>query len=383
VTRILLLAAEPSGDQAGKELCLALRAADPDADIIGAGGPAMASVGLNLPIDLSGLSVLGFVEGIKAYRRVVEAADAAVAQIIAQGPDAVVLIDSYGFMLRVGQRLKAQAPNIRRIKYIGPQVWATRPGRAKVIADAFELLLCIHTFEQPLYAGLPIQTVAMGNPAVSRTLSGDAATFRSAYGLEDKFVLGILPGSRASEIARVLPTLGRAACRLAAGNPNLRLVCVVSPNVTEAVHAEVSTWPAQVICVDTAEKASAFLSMDAALACSGTVTTELGLAGVPMVVAYKMGWITWALARFLLYKAPYVTLMNMAANAEVAPEFIQTKMTPTRIAQAVQAMIDDPAQRAEQARQQNVALDLMGRNKAPAAEVATGAILDFLSNKRD
>jgi lipid-A-disaccharide synthase len=127
--------------------------------------------------------------------------------------------------------------------------------------------------------------------------------------------------------------------------------------------------------VEEAEKEDAFAAATAALATSGTVTTEVALQGAPMAVGYRLGWVTWALARGLLYRAPFMTLFNIAAGREVAPEFIQTRCTATDLAHAVRPLLTDASARAAQVAAQDAALDKMGRGQRPAADIAAEAVL--------
>lgn len=374
--KVFLVAAEASGDALGADLIRALRAREPGLEIAAIGGEAMAAEGAPSAISIEGLAILGFIDGLRAYDRVVKKVAEATDAIIAAKPDAVVLIDSWGFTLRVAQQLKARAPAIKRIKYIGPQVWATRPGRAKTLAEAVDHLICIHAFETPFYAPYGLPCTVSGNPAIGRFVAGDGAAFRArhAIGQEAPFLL-VLPGSRNSEIRRVGPTLWRAAALLKQERPNLRVGCVVSGQVAEAVRASALDG---VLLIDEREKQAAFAAATVAIAASGTVTTELALAGAPVIVGYKLGWITWALARFVLLKSKYVTLMNVAADREVAPELIQTKFTPERVAAAAAKLLADQSARRAQIAAQNAALDAMGRGEPPAAEIAAGAVLSVV-----
>lgn len=377
--RVFLVAAETSGDLLGADLIRALRARDPGLEFAGVGGAAMAAAGVQSAVSIADLAILGFVDGLKAYDRVVKRAEETTEAVVAARPDAVVLIDSWGFTLRVAQRLKERLPNAARIKYIGPQVWATRPGRAKTLADAVDHLICIHAFEQPFYAPYHLPTTVGGNPAVGRYVKGDGAAFRARRGIgPDERILLVLPGSRRSEIRYVGPTLWRAASQLAQSRADLKLVSVLAHDVAESARAQA---PPGALLVDESEKADAFAAATAAIAASGTVTTELGLAGAPVVVGYKVGWITWAIARFILLRSKYVTLMNVAADAEIAPELIQTKFTPARIVAAAAPLLDDPAKRAAQIAAQDRALDAMGRGQRPAAEIAADAVLQVMRER--
>ncbi len=374
--RIFLVAAESSGDALGADLARALKARDANLALFGVGGPLMAEEGLKSQADISGLAILGFVDGLLAYKRVKRAVAETVQAVLAAKPEVVVLIDSWGFTLRVAQGVRAAAPHIKLVKYIGPQVWATRPGRAKTLAAAVDHLICIHDFEAPFYEPYGLAITVCGHPALGRFKAGDGAALRvrQSWTAKEKVIL-ILPGSRASEIRRVGPTLWRAA-DLLDRDRDVRFLVVAAQSVREAVVAQA---PPSARIVDEAEKEDAFAAATVALAASGTVTTEVALQGTPVVVGYKFGWITWAVARFILFKGKYATLMNVAADAEVAPELIQTKFTAQNVAAAAAPLLDDPALREEQVRLQDAALEKMGRGKTPAADIAAGAVLSVLN----
>jgi lipid-A-disaccharide synthase len=378
--RVFLVAAEASGDALGADLIQALKARDSDLQFDAIGGDAMAAAGAPSKIDVSGLAVLGFIDGLLAYKRVVRAVEAAVAAILAAKPDVVVLIDSWGFTLRVAQGARAAAPHIRLVKYIGPQVWATRPGRAKTLAQTVDHLICIHDFEVPFYEPFNLPCTVCGHPALGRYRQGDGAAFRARHGLGgDQRLLLILPGSRGGEISRIGPTLWKAAARLRSARADLRCVMVAAGAVAEGARAQA---PSDALIVDEREKEDAFAAADVALAASGTVTTEVALQATPLVIGYRMGWITWALARLFLFKGKFVTLMNVAVNREVAPELIQTRFTPANVARLAAPLLDDPAKRADQIAAQNAALDAMGRGGRPAAEIAADAIFAVMQTTK-
>lgn len=371
--RIFLVAAEASGDALGADLARALRERDPALELMGVGGPQMAEAGIESQADIKGLAVLGFVDGLLAYSRVKHAVAATVAAILRAKPDVAVLIDSWGFTLRVAQGVRAAAPGIKLVKYIGPQVWATRPGRAKTLAAAVDHLICIHDFEVPFYAPYGLACTVCGHPALGRYRPGDGAAFRvrQRFKPKDKVVL-VLPGSRASEIRRVGPTLWRAAEMLDRARPDVRLIVVAARSVRKAVVAQA---PPAARIIDEREKEDAFAAATVALAASGTVTTEVALQGTPLVIGYKLGWITWAVARAFLFKAKYATLMNVAADAEIAPEFLQTRFTAENIAAAAAPLLDSEDAREDQVRRQDEALAKMGRGGRPASEIAAEAVL--------
>jgi len=378
VTRIFIVAAETSGDRLGADLIDALRKRDPDIVFAGVGGATMAAKGVASAFDIGDLAVLGLIDGVKAYPRVVKRADDAADAAVAFAPDAVVLIDSWGFTLRVAQRLRRRLPKAILIKYIGPQVFATRPGRAKTLAATVDHLICIHEFETPFYEPYGLRCTVAGHPALGRVTKGDAAAFRARHALGDASLLLVLPGSRTSELRRTGPHLFGAANLLVRDITGLRVAMVAAGAIASGARALAAEQDFPVLIVEESEKEDAFAATTAALATSGTVTTEVALQGAPMAVGYRLGWVTWALARGLLYRAPFMTLFNIAAGREVAPEFIQTRCTAANLARAARPLLTDAVARAAQVAAQDAALDKMGRGQAPAADIAADAVLRVL-----
>jgi lipid-A-disaccharide synthase len=379
---VMLVAAEPSGDGLGAGLMRALRAKLGDSvRFVGVGGPAMAAEGLDSLFDIADLAIWGWAEGLKAYPRVVKRADQTAALGVRERPDVAILIDSWGFTLRVGQRLRQRLPGLLLIKYVGPQVWAARPGRAKTLAKTFDHLLSILSFDAPYFEqhGLPVTKV--GNPHLRRSFDGaDPERLRQTLGLTpgDPILL-ILPGSRPGEIARLTPPFGEAAALLKQDRPKLQLVLAAAPTVIDAIKAQAATWtcPPHVI-EDETLKIDAMAAATAALACSGTVTTELAIAGCPMVVAYKVSPLSAFLIR-LVIKTRFITLFNIAADRAVAPELIQDDCTGPRLAKALTALLDDDQARLRQIAEQTAALALMGPREGPnPSEKAAEAVISLM-----
>lgn len=381
---LYFVAAESSGDLLAREVVECIKQKSPLTRIDGIGGAELQSVGITSPIDIAPLSVLGFVEGIKAYRTVVALADAAAADICSKRPKVLVLVDSWGFTLRVAQRVRAQDASIRIVKLIGPQVWATRPGRAATLASTVDHLLCMHDIEAPYYEPFGLKVTVIGNPALTRTGKGNGTAFRSVHGIPaDGQVVLVLPGSRRSEIANVAPALLAAARLIKEKRPEIAVV--VQP--AESIQAELAsrfpdlkTWAK--VGTDPAERYDAMAAATLALACSGTVTSELAMQGAPMIVAYKTGWITWSIARGLLYKKVHITLLNILnGDVEIVPEFVQTRLSASAIADKALGWLKDPAELTAQRDRQNTALKALVRDGKPAAEIAADAILSELESR--
>ena len=379
--KVMLVAAEASGDALGAALAKALRARLGDrVTFIGVGGVKMAEQGIQSPFDIAQLSILGIWEGLKAYPLVKARLADTVALAVREKPDVAVLIDSWGFNIRLAKALRKADPDIALVKYVAPQVWAYNPRRARTLAEAVDLLLSIQPMDKAYFDATALKNVFVGNSALAKRFDrADALRLRAAIGVgADEPMLLVLPGSRPSEIERVMPAFEDAVQRLKADRPDLAVIIPAAYTVAEAVKARVAGWPFRAHVIEDEQlKDDAFVAGDVALACSGTVTTELALAGRPMVVGYKTGAITYAILKRLM-KPRWITLFNIAAGRAIAPEFIQDACEGEALARAVGQLLDDPERRTRQAAEQYEALDRMGRGMPDPSEAAATAMIDFL-----
>lgn len=381
--KIMLVAAEASGDVLGAGLAKALKTRlGDDVTFVGVGGPRMAAEGVESPFDIAELSILGWIEGLRAYGRVKKRVAETAALAAREKPDAVVLIDSWGFTIRVAKAIRAASPKMPLIKYVGPQVWASRPGRARTLAGAVDHLLALYAFDAPWFekAGLP--TTVVGSSALHVDMSGaDGAAFRARRDISAEApLLLVLPGSRPSEVGRMTPVYEQTIRNLRTPIPELEIAVIVADTVKDDVTARIATWPFRVHLVEEDEKYDAMKAATAALATSGTVSTELALAGAPMVIAYRIDGLSYALMKRLV-TAKHVTLFNIAADERIAPEFIQHDATPAKLTKAVRRLLMDPDAAAEQARRQSAALEQMGRDEADPAQLAADAVLRVIVAK--
>lgn len=382
--RIYIAAAEASGDMLAAELIDALRRADPDVEIAGMGGAEMARRGVVSTFDISDLSVFGLLDGISIVKLVHERAQQAAEAAAAFGADAAVLIDSWGFMLRLAWKLEAHAPHIKRIKYVGPQVFAARRGRAKVLARHVDHLLAIHPFDAEYFEPHGLKTTFVGNPALARDLSGDGPAFRKRHGIgQDDELLLMLFGSRRGELERLFEPFAIAAGRLREARPQTRLITALAPSIAEQARAMIAAEPAfsNLVIADAPERLDAFHAADAALACSGTVTLELARVGVPTIAAYRLGWITWAIARFILMKAKYISLVNIAADEMLIPELVQMDCTGDRLAGAAYAMLEDARGREALSERLREVTQIMAGEGGDPATVAARTVLELVRAK--
>jgi len=371
--RLFIVAMEPSADAIGAALVRSLRRRRPGLVLAGVGGPELGREGLESLFDPAALAVIGLTEALRVAPLALRQAGAVARAAIGMAPDAAVLIDAWGFTTQVAMRLRRAAAPFPVVKYIGPQVWAARPGRAAKVAALYDRLIALFPFEAPFYAGTGLPVAVCGLPALQSPPMGEGGRLRAEMGLSGRVLL-LAPGSRAGEIARVAPVLEEAATRLCAQRQDLSVLVPVAASVRGAVLARAAGWrfPHRLL-LDPARKADAFAAGDAAVAASGTVTSEIAQQGCPVVVGYRVGWATAQVMRRLI-TTRYVTLMNVAAGKQVAPEFVQEAFTPDAIAGAAARLLDDPACARAQAQAQFAALRQLAGAGAPAAEIAADAV---------
>jgi len=382
---IMLVCGEPSGDQLGAQLIAGLRSLAGDrVDITGVGGPAMAAQGLKSLFPLDATAVMGLREVVpripSILRRVREASNYA----LATRPDLVVCIDSPDFTHRIARRVKRLAPDILTVNYVAPQVWASRRYRARLMSHYFDLVLALLPFEVPFFEAHGLHAKFVGHPVIerSRLMTGGEA-LRARLGIsKDAPLLAVLPGSRTSEVNLLLPVFRDTVARVAREIPNLVCLLPVVAHVAARVREGTLNWPAPIHLLEgDADKYAAFDAADVALAASGTVTTELALARTPMVVAYKLGWLTYGLMRPLI-RVPYATLANILLGRAAVPEFIQSRCTPQALAGAVAGLLRDPAARERQVRDLEEATGDLGRGGEAPSLRAARVLLDFARDRR-
>ena len=379
--RIYLIAVEPSADQLGADLAEQLRAANPDIRLAGIGGRRMQAVGIPTQMDIDGLAILGITEALKKlpyiYRKIGEAA----ARIEAAEPDAVIFLDSYGFMVRLAERLRKGGFEKTLIKYVAPQVWAMRPSRAKRVARLFDALLTLHPFEAPYFTPLGLSTSFVGNPIFDTDYGGgNPDIIRGQYDLGQRPILSVFLGSRQSEIRRLSKPFADAVVALKDKIPDLAVISPVSESVAEDVGAAAGEDPRlnEIIFLPEAAKLDAMACSTAALACSGTVTTQLACAGVPTVVGYRLSGLSYAIASRMV-TLEYISLVNISAKEALMPEFIQGDLTGEALSGALSGLLTDTKKRAIVSNTLIAQTDKMrGPKDVSASAKAAQAILDIL-----
>jgi lipid-A-disaccharide synthase len=352
--RIFIVAGEHSGDVLGGKLIEALKeTAGANAfTFAGVGGEHMEAAGLPSIFPLSDVAVMGPAAILarlpKLVRRVYRTVDAA----LAFNPDAVVIIDSPEFTHPIAKRIRQRRPATPIIDYVSPSVWAWRPGRARKMRPYVDHLLALLPFEPAAHAQLGGPACSyVGHPLIERTpwIDGlDTEALRSRLSLRsDLPVLVVLPGSRPSEVSRLMAPFGETVAALHQGSGPFEIIIPAVPSVRALIEQALPAWPQQPHLVEgEIDKFTAFKLAHAALAASGTVTLELGVTGTPMVVAYRVDPVA-ARLRFLL-KVHSVVLANLVLGANAFPEYIQEDCTPAKLSSALAPLLIDTPERGAQ-----------------------------------
>jgi lipid-A-disaccharide synthase len=391
--KLYIVAAEESGDALGAALARALRQrAGGKLGLAGVGSHAMAAAGIVSPFPINDLSIIGF-DAIPRrlptiVRRIRQTADA----IVAAKPDALVIIDSPDFTHRVARRVRRRAPAIPILDYVSPSVWAWRPWRARAMRGYVDCVLAILPFEPAEHRRL------RGPPCiyVGHPLTEQLADLRPGAGelqrrQSDPPLILLLPGSRSSEIRRLLAIFGAAIARVGARAGPLDLVLPTLPHLFDEVRAATVDWSVRPrIVVEAADKWAAFRAARAALAASGTATLELALAGVPTVAAYRVSRLEETILRGLFalrgagspVMVKSVILANLVIGEKVVPEFLQSDCTPENLAAALTPLLSQTVQRQRQV-EAFARLDrMLATNAAAPSERAADIVLDIARRGR-
>lgn len=380
--QVFALAGEPSGDRLGAALMDALNTME-TVTYSGIGGPLMAAQGLVSRFPMDELSVMGIAEILPKYRhlkrRIAETAEA----ILDMRPDAVLTIDSPDFCFRVAAIVKDKRPAQHITHYVAPSVWAWRPKRAAKLARLADQVLCLLPFEPAYFTAHGLRADFVGHPVVADPQPDAAAIaeFRTQHALTDAPSVLALPGSRKSEVTRLLPVFEETLSRLIQERPDLRVVAVASGGVRGIVTSAARSWPGTPILLDAADaatKRTSFAAADVALAASGTVSLELAAAATPMVIAYDMHWLTWQVMSRMA-TTDTATLVNLVSGTRHVPEFLGPGCQPERIAPALSHLLEDGPKRADQVAAMETTMRALGKGGPPPGQRAAKALLDALT----
>jgi lipid-A-disaccharide synthase len=352
---ICLVAGEESGDQLGSELMKALNERlGIGVRYCGVGGERMTSLGLKSFFDMSDVSVMGLTAVLARLPLIIKRVYQTVDAVVAANPDVLVIVDSPDFTHNVAKRVRKRAPHIPIIGYVSPSVWAWRPGRACKMSVYVDELLALLPFEPDVHRKLGgPRTHYVGHP-----LSENAAELRPAAGerspvdAEEKVLL-VLPGSRRSEIDRLLGDFGATVALVEKKLPGLKVVLPAVAHLEDKIRRETAGWSVPVEIVTGLEaKRAAFRKAHAALAASGTVSLELALSGVPMVVAYKVDWFFRRIKDlnriFKFSSVDSFVLPNIILGTKAIPEFLDEEVQPDVLASHLVELLKNSPERQTQ-----------------------------------
>ena len=377
--RIALIAGETSGDQLGAPLLAALRARYPDAEFAGIGGPLMEAAGLTCWHHADELAVMGLVEVLRHLPRLLRLRRSMRDRLLAWQPDVFIGIDAPDFNLGLERQLKQAG--IRTVHYVSPSVWAWREQRAQKIGRSADRVLCLFPMEPAIYARHGIDARFVGHPLADRfPMQPDRDAARAALGIDTaQRVLALLPGSRLGEIRKLSADFIGAALRCRQQLPGLQLIAPMATPACRQLFEEMLSAAGASDCVQVLDGQShaAMVAADVVLVASGTAALEVMLSKRPMVVAYRIAALSYAIVKtFGLLKSATVSLPNILAGEKIVPELLQHDCTPERLAAALLPMLQDPAQSdalLSQFTLQHHALQGGG------AEAAAAAIADLLT----
>lgn len=376
---IFLIAGEASGDLLGARLMRALRHKLTEKKIevrfTGVGGKRMQTEGQEQIFPMDDLAVMGMTEVLPRLPKLLQRIRQVKKAILEQKPDALITIDSPDFNFRVAKSLKGKG--IKLIHYVAPTVWAWRPGRAKKVAKFLDHLLALFPFEPPYFIKEGLPCTFVGHPLIeSGAGKGSAEAFAKHYPqVKGKRLITVLPGSRHSEISRLLPVFAKTLERLHARYPSLMAVIPTVPQVASLIEEAVRGWSVPTLIVQgDDDKYDAFAASEVALAASGTVALELALAGLPSVITYKVSSFTAWLSRRLV-KVKYANLVNIMHDRMVVPEFLQESCRDDLLAEALEHLMDDTSARDTQKKALSKVSDWLGRdNPEPPSERAADVV---------
>ncbi|CAN7274127.1 lipid-A-disaccharide synthase [Rhizobium rhizogenes] len=383
--KLAVIAGEVSGDLLGGDLVAALkRRYDGPVELIGVGGEALEAQGLLSLFDYSELSIMGFAQVIKQLPKLLARIRQTANAIIAAKPDVLLIIDSPDFTHRVAKKVRAALPDLPVVNYVCPSVWAWKEYRAQKMLAYVDHVLAILPFEPEAMQRLagPATTYVGHRLTVDPSLieTRRQRALRAVSSPDSEKTILLLPGSRSSEIRQLLPIFEQAVMELSRRNDRIRYLLPTVPRQEALVRSLVENWSVKPdVFVGQEAKWKAFAEADAAVAASGTVILELGLAGVPVLSTYKTEW----LARFVMSRIKVWTaaLPNLIADYVVVPELLNDVLRPGKVVRYMERLSNDTLERAAMLEGYDLVWQRM-QMEEPPGEKAAAIVLEVLSNKK-
>lgn len=369
---LLIVGGEASADLHGAKVLRALRELRPDVRPFGVGGEAMRAEGLDLIAPAEDMAVAGITEVLWALPRILGIRRRLLAAARERRPQVAVLIDHPDFNLRLAKKLKAMGTKV--VYFISPQVWAWRQGRVKTIEKLVDKMMVILPFEEAFYAAHGVAAEFVGHPLVDEldgTQPRDAARIDLGVSLSEGPVVAMLPGSRAKEVSKHLPVMLRTAELLRERYPTVEVLIPIASTLPRALVDAMLSRSGAKVRVYTGRALVILSSADAAVVASGTASLQAGLLTTPLVVVYRVSWLTYQILRRMV-KVAHIAMVNLIAGREVVPELIQGEFNAPNVYQNLVAILDDDERRTKMRRELGEVRDTLGRGRGATrvAEVA-------------
>ena len=341
--KIYLIAGEPSGDLLGSRLMKAMKAKYRNEVLFyGVGGETMEAEGLKSLFDISDLAVMGLAEVIPSIPKILGLIKQTVKNIEEIKPDVIITIDSWSFSSRIHKALRKKNLGIPQVHYVAPQVWAWKKKRARTMYKYIDLLLTLFPYEPKYFTPYNLQAEFVGHPVIeSPVVHANAEEFRKKYNINPKErVVTVLPGSRKTEVSKLLPTFLETIKKLKAEEKDLFFVIPTVKTVANQVKEMVKQSGEKILIVETQnDRYGAFRASSTAIAASGTVALELAICDVPHIIAYKVSPLTALLAKKFL-KIQFVNLSNILLGREIVPELLQERCVPASICSYIKPFLN-------------------------------------------
>ncbi|MDK2170436.1 lipid-A-disaccharide synthase [Acinetobacter baumannii] len=349
--KIGIVVGEVSGDTLGVKLMRSFREQGIDAEFEGIGGPQMIAEGFNSYYPMETLSVMGIVEVLKDLKKLFAVRDGLINQWTQHPVDIFIGIDAPDFNLRLSKSIKEKNLPIKTVQYVSPSVWAWRQGRVHGIKQSIDLVLCLFPFEKVFYEQYEVPAAFVGHPLAKQLpLENPIQIAKQELGIdENQKHIALLPGSRKGEVERLLPMLLGAANILHTKYPDIQFLIPAindarKQQVEQGVEQLAPQLKAKIHILENTDSESKIGRMvmnasDIIALASGTATLEAMLMHRPMVTFYKLHWLTYLIAKFLV-KIPYYSLPNIIAGKKVIEELIQADATPENLAAEIEKLMN-------------------------------------------
>ena len=386
--KIFIIAGEDSGDKLGSAIIDGLReVADTPISFVGIGGNSMIGRGLESIFPMRELSVMGLVEIVSQYQNLKKRLNQTISSILDERPNVLLTIDAPEFCFRVAKKIKLLNRNIPIVHYVAPSVWAWRPSRAEKISKFIDHVLALFPFEPRYFHDVGVGCDFVGHPIVSETTANieSVKAFKKMYSLEDEPVILCLPGSRKTEIDRLMPTFGKTLEKFSNALPGARFILQSTPDVYEYSKKYLNYMPKDIIFLTPEKfgiekyldfKKVSFKISDLALAASGTVSLELAANNTPMVIGYDLNFLSRQIIGYML-KTDTVNLVNLITGNRSVPECIGSNFKSEKL---FLEMVKVYSNNRNQIKDFETTMDLLGNSKEPPNVRAANSLLSFCEN---